>query len=70
MAFENIDFKNGGYVAAVAALHEGANFSLTLPNLEDWTQHKADDDLSNLGCFYKIYIDNFLELMKKVSRYH
>ena len=36
MAFENADFKNGGYVAAVAALHEGANFSLTLPNLEDW----------------------------------
>ncbi len=36
MAFENVDFKNGGYVAAVAALHEGANISLTLPNLEDW----------------------------------
>ena len=35
MAFENADFKNGGYAAAVAALHEGANFSLTLPNLED-----------------------------------
>lgn len=36
MAYTNADLKNGGYVAAVAALHEGANFSLTLPNLEDW----------------------------------
>lgn len=35
LAYDHVDFKNGGYVAAVAALHEGANFSLTLPNLED-----------------------------------
>lgn len=36
VAFTVSDFTNGGYVAAVAALHEDSRFSLTLPTLEDW----------------------------------
>jgi len=33
VAFTSADFKKGGYVAAVGALHEGSRYSFTLPDL-------------------------------------
>lgn len=35
VAFENVNFKKGGYVPAVSALIEGSKYSLTIPDLED-----------------------------------
>ena len=61
MAYANVDFKNGGYVAAVAALHEGANFSLTLPNLEDWNEWY----LYSSGLSYFLDLNNLLNQKEK-----